>query len=122
MAEWVGQSDLKPRLAVIGEATSMDMIAAHKGGLIGWCRIKGKPGHSSQPDRYVNAVMVAGDMIAEINRIREDMRNGPQFEGLDPPYSTTQVTVIRGGLHGNIVSEKLRVFLGNAPHPGSEHL
>jgi acetylornithine deacetylase len=110
MAEWVGQSDLKPRLAVIGEATSMDMIAAHKGGLIGWCRIKGKPGHSSQPDRYVNAVMVAGDMIAEINRIREDMRNGPQFEGLDPPYSTTQVTVIRGGLHGNIVSENCEFF------------
>ncbi|CDZ58954.1 acetylornithine deacetylase [Neorhizobium galegae] len=110
MAEWVGQSDLKPRLAVIGEATSMDMIAAHKGGLIGWCRIKGKPGHSSQPDRYVNAVMVAGDMIAEINRIREDMRNGPRFEGLDPPYSTTQVNVIHGGIAGNIVSEKCEFF------------
>lgn len=110
MAEWVGSSDLKPRLAVIGEATSMDMIAAHKGGLIGWCRIKGKPGHSSQPDRYVNAVMVAGDMIGEINRIREDMRDGPRFEGLDPPYSTIQVNVIRGGLHGNIVSESCEFF------------
>lgn len=51
MAEWIGQSHLKPSLAVIGEATGMDMITAHKGELIGWARIKGKPGHSSQPDR-----------------------------------------------------------------------
>jgi acetylornithine deacetylase len=122
MAEWVGQSDLKPRLAVIGEATSMDMIAAHKGGMIGWCRIKGKPGHSSQPDRYVNAVMAAGDMIAEINRIRDDMRNGTRFEGLDPPYSTIQVNLIKGGLHGNIVSESCEFFWEMRLVPGeSDH-
>lgn len=122
MAEWVGASDLKPRLAVIGEATSMDLIAAHKGGLIGWCRIKGKPGHSSQPDRYVNAVMAAGDMIAEINRIREDMRDGPRFEGLDPPYSTIQVNVIKGGLHGNIVSESCEFFWEMRLIPGESDL
>lgn len=122
MAEWVGQSELKPRLAVIGEATGMDLIAAHKGGLIGWCRIKGKPGHSSQPDRYVNAVMTAGDMIAEINRIREDMRNGPQFEGLDPPYSTIQVNLIKGGLHGNIVAESCEFFWEMRIVPGESDL
>ncbi|TWF58515.1 acetylornithine deacetylase [Neorhizobium alkalisoli] len=109
MAEWIGQSDLKPRLAVIGEPTRMDLVAAHKGGLVGWCRILGKPGHSSQPDRYVNAVMVGGEMVAEINRIREDMRNGPRFEGLDPPYSTIQVNIIRGGTAGNIVAERCDV-------------
>lgn len=105
MAEWIGQSGLKPRLAVIGEPTTMDFVAAHKGGLVGWCRIKGKPGHSSQPDRYVNAVMTAAEMIAEINRIREDMRNGPTFEGLDPPYSTITVNIVHGGVAGNIVAE-----------------
>ena len=110
MAEWVGASGLKPRLAVIGEATSMDLICAHKGGLIGWTRVKGKPGHSSQPDRYVNAVMIAAEVISEINRIREGMRNGPQFEGLDPPYSTIQVNLINGGLHGNIVPESCDFF------------
>ncbi|SMC70455.1 acetylornithine deacetylase [Rhizobium sp. RU36D] len=110
MAEWIGKSNLAPRLAVIGEPTGMDLVAAHKGGLIGWARIRGKPGHSSQPDRYVNAVMTAGDLIGEINRIRADMRAGPQFEGLDPPYSTIQVNVIRGGLHGNIVAESCEFF------------
>ena len=110
MARWIGASDLKPRLAVIGEATTMDLVAAHKGGLIGWAHVRGKPGHSSQPDRYVNAVMVAADLIAFINRIREDMRAGPHFEGLDPPWSTVQVNQIAGGLHGNIVAEDCRFF------------
>ena len=110
MAEWIGQSGLAPRLAVIGEATDMELVGAHKGGLIGWTHVMGKPGHSSQPDRYVNAVMVAGELIAEINRIREEMRSGPQCEGLDPPYSTIQVNQIAGGLHGNIVAEACSFF------------
>ncbi|GHC72261.1 acetylornithine deacetylase [Limoniibacter endophyticus] len=122
MAEWLGQEHVRPSLAVIGEATGMDMISAHKGGLIGWTRIIGKPGHSSQPDRYVNAVMAAGEMIAEINRIRDDMRNGPQFEGLDPPYSTIQVNQISGGLHGNIVAEACEFFWEMRIIPGESDL
>ncbi len=111
-ATWrvVGRSNLAPRMAIIGEPTGMDLVSAHKGGLIGWAKVRGKPGHSSQPDRYVNAVMAAADLIGEINRIRVDMRSGPQFDGLDPPYSTIQVNQIKGGLHGNIVAEACDFF------------
>jgi acetylornithine deacetylase len=110
MAEWVGASSLKPRLAVIGEPSSMELISAHKGGLIGWTTVTGKPGHSSQPDKYVNAIMVAADLIGEINAIRAEMREGPLVDGFDPPYSTIQVNQIAGGLHGNIVAEQCRFF------------
>ncbi|MGF9694234.1 acetylornithine deacetylase [Rhizobium sp. 0TCS1.26] len=122
MAEWVGTSGLQPRMAIIGEATSMELVSAHKGGLIGWARVRGKPGHSSQPDRYVNAVMAAAELIAEINRIRVDMRSGPQFEGLDPPYSTIQVNQIKGGLHGNIVAETCDFFWEMRVIPGENDL
>jgi acetylornithine deacetylase len=122
MAEWLGQSDLKPRYAVIGEATGMDLISAHKAGLIGWTTVTGKPGHSSQPDRYVNAVMVAADLISYINRIRAEMRDGPRFEGLDPPYSTIQVNQIAGGLHGNIVAEQCRFFWEMRIIPGESDI
>ena len=118
MARWIGESDLRPRLAVIGEATGMDMVSAHKGGLIGWTHVHGKPGHSSQPDRYVNAVMIAAELISEINRIRAEMRDGPAFEGLDPPYSTIQVNQIKGGLHGNIVAEACSFFWEMRVVPG----
>lgn len=121
MAAWVGRS-IAPRLAIIGEATSMDLVSAHKGGLIGWARVRGKPGHSSQPDRYVNAVMAAAELIGEINRIRSDMRGGPQFDGLDPPYSTIQVNQIKGGLHGNIVAETCDFFWEMRIIPGEDDL
>lgn len=120
MAEWIGKSKLAPTMAIIGEATVMDVVSAHKGGLIGWARVRGKPGHSSQPDRYVNAVMVAAELIGEINRIRADMRNGPQFEGLDPPYSTIQVNQIKGGLHGNIIAEECDFFWEMRIIPGED--
>lgn len=122
MATWLGQDHVQPSLAIIGEATGMDLVSAHKGGLIGWTHITGKPGHSSQPDRYVNAVMVAAEMVAEINRIRNDMRNGPHFEGLDPPYSTIQVNQIKGGLHGNIVAEACAFFWEMRIIPGQSDL
>lgn len=122
MAEWIGASGLSPRLAVIGEATGMDMVSAHKGGLIGWTHVRGKPGHSSQPDRYVNAVMVAGELIAEINRIRADLRDGPAFDGFDPPYSTIQVNQIAGGLHGNIVAEQCSFFWEMRIIPGESDM
>ncbi len=122
MAEWVGASGLAPSLAIIGEPSKLRLIDGHKGGLIGWCNITGKPGHSSQPDRYVNAVMAAGDMIAFINRIRREMRDGPLADGFDPPWSTIQVNVITGGLHGNIVADACRFFWEMRVVPGVDDL
>ena len=120
MAEWIGASPMRPRLAVIGEPSNMELITAHKGGMIGWARVRGVPGHSSQPDRYVNAVMVAAELVAEINRIRADMRDGPQFALFDPPYSTIQVNQIAGGLHGNIVAETCDFFWEMRVVPGTD--
>lgn len=120
MADWLSKSGLFPTMAIIGEPTGMDLVSAHKGGLIGWARVRGKPGHSSQPDRYVNAVMAAAELVGEINRVRTDMRNGPHFEGLDPPYSTIQVNQIKGGLHGNIVAEACDFFWEMRIIPGED--
>lgn len=122
MAEWIGQSAIRPRLAIIGEPSSMQVINAHKGGLIGWATVTGKAGHSSQPDRYVNAVMIAAKLIAFIEDLRGDMRTGPFFETLDPPYSTIQVNTIQGGSHGNIVAAACRFFWEMRIIPGqSDH-
>jgi acetylornithine deacetylase len=118
MATWIGHSEARPSFAIIGEPSRMRLINAHKGGLIGWAHVTGKAGHSSQPDRYVNAVMVAAELISCINRIRADMRAGSQIEGFDPPYSTIQVNQIVGGSHGNIVAESCRFFWEMRVVPG----
>jgi len=66
--------------------------------------------------------MAAGDMIAFINRVRAEMRIGPQAEGFDPPWSTIQVNVISGGLHGNIVADACRFFWEMRVVPGVDDL
>ena len=109
MAEWIGRN-ARPSLAVIGEATEMDLVTAHKGGTIGWTHVTGKPAHSSQPDKGVNAVMIAAELVHEISRIAEEMRSGPSVEGIDPPFSTIQVNQIQGGSHGNILAEHCSFF------------
>ncbi|MEO3998861.1 acetylornithine deacetylase [Mesorhizobium sp. CAU 1732] len=109
MAEWVG-ANARPRLAIIGEATGMELVNAHKGGCIGWTHVTGKSGHSSQPERGVNAVMIAASLIEEISAIYAQMRNGPTLDTLDPPYSTIQVNQIEGGSHGNILAEHCKFF------------
>lgn len=120
MAHWIGASAMRPRLAVIGEPSNMDLITAHKGGMIGWAHVKGVPGHSSQPDKYVNAVMVAAELVAEITRISTDMKAGPQLDLFDPPWSTIQVNQIKGGLHGNIVAEDCAFFWEMRVVPGTD--
>ncbi len=118
MAEWVGPN-LRPRLAVIGEPTNMELVNAHKGGCIGWCHVTGKPGHSSQPERGVNAVMVAGELVAGIADIYRDLRDGPLFDALDPPWSTLQVNIIDGGTAGNILGGHCKFFWEMRLIPGT---
>ena len=109
MARWVG-ANLRPRLAVIGEPSAMELVTAHKGGCVGWCHVTGKPGHSSQPERGVNAVMVASELVAGIAALYREVQQGPHFEGLDPPWSTLQVNRIMGGSAGNILAEHCKFF------------
>ena len=105
MADWIGQSDLKPSIAIIGEPSSMRIINAHKAGLIAKVSVTGKPGHSSQPGLGVNAVMTAAKLISEIENLSANLKNGPFFEQLSPPYATTQVNMIQGGTQLNIIAE-----------------
>lgn len=118
MAQWVG-ANLRPRLAVIGEPTTMELVNAHKGGCIGWCHVTGKPGHSSQPERGVNAVMVAGELVGGIAEIYRDLQKGPLFAALDPPWSTLQVNRIDGGTAGNILGAHCRFFWEMRLIPGT---
>ncbi len=117
MAEWAG-AHLAPALAVIGEPSLMQLVNAHKGGLIGWAAVTGRPGHSSQPDLSVNAVMVAAECIVLFNRLGRSFRAGPRDTAFDPPYSTTQVNQVGGGTGGNIVAEACRFFWEMRVLPG----
>jgi acetylornithine deacetylase len=58
-------------------------------------------------DKGVNAIMVAGEIIHEISRLREDLIEiGDPSGRFNPPYSTIHVGMISGGTAQNIVPLK----------------
>ena len=107
MAEWAG-SALAPALAVVGEPSSLQLVNAHKGGLIGWAFVTGKTGHSSQPQLCVDAVRVAMECIGRFTALAASFRAGPLDPAFDPPYSTSSVNVIEGGNGLNLIAERCR--------------
>ena len=119
MAAWAGEH-LRPALAVIGEPSEMKLVHAHKGGLIGWALVAGRPGHSSQPERAVNAVMAAARCVTYFDDLLASFRGGPQDGSFDPPWSTCQVNRMEGGEGLNIAAAHARFFWEMRLLPGQD--
>jgi acetylornithine deacetylase len=97
----------KPKLVIVGEPTSMQVVNAHKSAITFATEVTGHEAHSSLTDRGVNAIMVAGELLGEISRIREDLTaRGDPTGRFNPAYSTIHVGVIEGGTAKNIIPRK----------------
>jgi acetylornithine deacetylase len=94
----------KPAAAIIGEPTLMQVVNGHKSAVRFSTNVTGHESHSALTDQGVNAIMVAGEIIHEISKIREDLiAIGDPTGRFDPPYSTIHIGVISGGTANNIV-------------------
>jgi acetylornithine deacetylase len=97
----------RPRLVIVGEPTSMQVVNAHKAAITFSTEVTGHEAHSSLTDQGVNAIMVAGELLGEINRIKNDMiERGDPTGRFNPAYSTVHVGVIEGGTAKNIIPRK----------------
>jgi acetylornithine deacetylase len=97
----------KPRAVIVGEPTSMKVVNAHKSAVTFSTEVTGHEAHSSLTHHGVNAIMVAGEMLAEINRIRAELiAEGDPTQRFDPPYSTVHVGLIEGGTAKNIIPRR----------------
>ena len=101
------QGAARPRLAIIGEPTSMQVANRQKGCAFFRTRITGRDGHSSAPEHGVNAIMAAAEFIAEIGRGAAAARRRAHPEGgFDPPHTTLSVGTINGGAAVNIIARE----------------
>lgn len=95
----------RPRLAIIGEPTSMQVANAQKGCGFFRTRVTGREGHSSAPERGVNAIAAAAEIIREIERLAAEARARARPEsGFDPPNTTLSIGTIAGGTAVNIIA------------------
>ncbi len=97
----------RPLLAIVGEPTSMQIANAQKGCSFFRTRIIGHEGHSSAPDRGVNAISAAAEIITEIGRLHAEARGRARPDsGFDPPHTTLSVGTIAGGTAVNIIARE----------------
>ena len=102
------RAEIKPAFALIGEPTEMKIVGAHKSGAVIHTRCHGREGHSSAPDKGANAVMMAGEFVAALEALGNELKSDrdPHFE---PPYTTVQANMIAGGTAVNVLAREALV-------------
>ncbi len=94
----------KPRLCLIGEPTELKPVLGHKGKLAMRCQVKGAACHSAHAPYGVNAIEYAARLIGRLGEIGVQLarpeHHDPRF---DPPFTTVQTGLIKGGRALNIV-------------------
>ncbi len=109
----------RPRLAIIGEPTSMRPVNAHKGCSVFTTVVTGLDGHASAPQRGVSAIGAAVEIIAALGRIAERHRlDADATAPFDPPYTTINVGRIEGGTAFNVIARECRFDWEIRPLPG----
>ena len=100
----LAQLPTAPLLCVVGEPTDMGVVTGHKGKVMGRICCTGLEGHSSEPDKGVNAIHLAGEMIAAARSVQAHFSTAPfRDPRFNVPYSTLHLGRIHGGTSVNII-------------------
>ncbi len=106
---------LRPDYALILDANEFDVIITQKGLLHIKLGIFGKQAHGAYPDRGVNAINMAVEIIKKIKKIRLPYK---RHKLLKPP--TINIGTIRGGDKVNMVADWCEVELDIRYLPGMD--
>lgn len=99
-----GQALPRPRAAIVGEPTNLEVADAHKSVFTFRTEVTGFECHSSKPMLGANAVSGAAELIRVLDELAEEERaKGDPTGRFDPPYGTVHVGNVRGGTARNIV-------------------
>jgi acetylornithine deacetylase len=115
-------ADARPftaRYAIVGEPTSLQPMRAGKGYCLAEITVRGREAHSAYPGLGASAILRAARLIARIERIAEELKSD-QRDGFDPPYTTLNVGIIKGGTAKNVVAGECRFTLEWRTIPGQE--
>jgi acetylornithine deacetylase len=115
----VEEGVLRPRHAVVGEPTRMIPVIGHKGYCLAEITVHGEEGHSAFPETGASAILAAGRMLREIERIGDELRAeaDPLF---GPPHTTLNVGLIAGGKAKNIIPGLCKLTVEWRPLPSQD--
>lgn len=106
----------KADLAIVGEATKLQVVTAHKGSM--WLRLqtRGKAAHGAQPYLGRNAIysmarvihLLENDYARRLSRRRHPLLGSP----------TVSVGLVSGGTQANIVPDRCNILVDRRTLPG----
>ena len=113
------EGSVRPRLAIVGEPTRMVPVLGHKGYCLAELTVHGVEGHSAYPETGASAILAAGRLLREIERIGEDLKTDadPRFA---PPHTTLNVGLIAGGKAKNIIPGRCALTVEWRPLPSQD--
>ncbi|HEX8338855.1 MAG TPA: M20/M25/M40 family metallo-hydrolase, partial [Pyrinomonadaceae bacterium] len=97
----------RARHAVVGEPTSLRPMRAGKGYCLAEVTVHGREGHSAYPALGASAIMRAARLVTRIETVAEELKALPHG-AFDPPHTTLNVGLIRGGTAKNVIAGECR--------------
>jgi acetylornithine deacetylase len=111
IAESLGSGSEPPKVCIVGEPSSMRVIAGHKSSNLVEVIFHGRSAHSSLTPEGVNAIEYAARLVTVVRDLADGRRaDGPYDDAYRVPWTTAGVNMVDGGIAGNTVPERCRVF------------
>jgi acetylornithine deacetylase len=110
--------NLKPSRCIIGEPTDMTPVFTHKGHMTTAIRVVGRSGHSSDPERGLNAIEVMHKVITKLLILKEQLKNKYSINHFKIPYPTLNLGNIHGGDNANRICGCCEMHIDMRPLPG----
>jgi acetylornithine deacetylase len=99
----------QPRLVIVGEPTSMELVTAHKSITVFAVTVTGREAHSSQPHLGVSANMEAARLVAFIGDLAAQLDSAADPASLFLPKGPSMtIGLINGGTAANILARECR--------------
>ena len=104
--------------AIVCEPTDLKIGLAHKGFVWGVVDIFGKAAHGSRPEEGIDAIMKAGKLLIEIDRIAQNELQGKKHPLLGSP--SVHASLINGGRELSTYPDYCKIQLERRTIPGED--
>jgi len=107
---------IDPRYSIVGEPTSLKPIRAGKGYSLAEVVVKGREAHSAYPILGASAIFRAARLVTRLEVIADNLKQH-LHQSFDPPFTTLNIGLIRGGSAKNVLAGECRFTLEWRPIP-----
>jgi len=109
----------KPKLAVVGEPSSMQVINGHKGIAVYKLIVSGHEVHSSLTHLGISANHIAIKLMTALMALSDNLAaHPPETSNFEPPHATLTIGQMQGGTAANILAGEAQITFDLRTPPG----